>query len=71
MVGPDEPIPMVQHHAIQVLIFSVEPHLDVTSELWVVLRPVGLLNLVPQQASHALHLDLLLPDEDLQARTAT
>ena len=66
VIGPNEAVPVVQHHAIQVLVFSVEAHLNVTSEFWVALWPVGLLDLVTQQACHAFHLDLLLPDENLR-----
>lgn len=66
VIGPNEAVPVVQHHAIQVLVLSVEAHLNVTSEFWVALWPVGLLDLVTQQACHAFHLDLLLPDENLQ-----
>ena len=65
MVRPDQSVSVVQHHAVQVLILSVKAHLNVASEICVH-GPVRLLNLVPQQAGHALHLDLLLPDEDLQ-----
>lgn len=66
MIRPDEPIPVVKHHTIQVLILSIETHLNVASELWVVPRPVRLLNLITQQAGHAFDLHLLLPDENLQ-----
>ena len=65
VVWPDEAIAVIQHHAIQVLILCVETHLNVTSELRVALGPIRLLDLVTQQTSHALHLHLLLPDEDL------
>ena len=57
---------MVKHHAVQVLVLSVEAHLNVTSELWVVPRPVCFLDLVTQQAGHALHLHLLLSDKNLK-----
>ena len=68
MVRPDKPIPVIQHHAVQVLILSVEAHLNVTLEVWAVLGPVRLLDLIAQQAGHALNLHLPLPDENLQAR---
>lgn len=68
MVRPDKPIPVIQHHAVQVLVLSVEAHLNVTLEVWAVLGPVRLLDLVAQQAGHALDLHFLLPDENLQAR---
>jgi len=58
---------VVQHHAIQVFVLCVEPHLDVTSEVRVALWSVGLLQLVTQQAGHTLHLHLLLSDEDLHS----
>lgn len=70
MVRPDEAIPVVQHHAIQVFVLSIEAHLNVTLAVWAVLGPVCLLDLLTKQAGHALHLDLLLPDEDLQAQQA-
>ena len=66
VVWPDEPVPVVQHHAIQILILCVEAHLNVASEVWVALRSVSLLNLVSQQAGHAFDFDLLLTYEDLQ-----
>ena len=58
---------MVQHHAIQVFVLCVEPHLNVTSEVRVALWSVGLLQLITQQAGHTLHLHLLLSDEDLHS----
>jgi len=58
---------VVQHHAIQIFVLCVEPHLDVTSEVRVALWSVGLLQLVTQQAGHTLHLHLLLSDKDLHS----
>ncbi len=66
VIRANEAIPVIQHHAIQVLILSVEAHLNVASELRVALWAVGFLYLVPQQTGHAFHLDLLFPDKDLQ-----
>ena len=65
VVWPNKAVAVVQHHAIQIFILCVEPHLNVTSEVRVALWPVGLLQLVTQQAGHTLHLHLLLSDEDL------
>ena len=65
VVWPNKAVAVVQHHAVQIFILCVEPHLNVTSEVRVALWPVGLLQLVTQQAGHTLHLHLLLSDEDL------
>ena len=67
VVRPNKAVAVVQHHAIQVFVLCVEPHLDVTSEVRVALWSVGLLQLVTQQAGHTLHLHLLLSDEDLHS----
>ena len=43
VVWPNEAVAMVQHHAIQIFVLCIEPHLDVTSEVGVAVWSVGLL----------------------------